>query len=150
MTLAAPNALRADDAGAETALRLRLAREQQRLESLARYGGAWRARVQQRREVQRLRRALKWYEKRAMGRDAFILKRGIITEALVTASATALGFALRPRTSDRDWMIDFLVLSLVIGGIAGLFGSVGVWDSEEANLGRCLTAETEANEAKAS
>jgi hypothetical protein len=30
--------------------------------SRARQGGSWRARFQRRRELQRLRRALKWYE----------------------------------------------------------------------------------------
>ncbi|HET8701828.1 MAG TPA: hypothetical protein VFL97_09210 [Nitrococcus sp.] len=150
MTSTTLNPPHADDAGAGTALQLRLAREQEHLESLARQGGAWRARFRQRRELQRLRRALKWYETRAMGRDAFILKRGIITEALVAASWTALGFVLHPRTRDRDWMIDLLVFSLVIGGMAGLFGSVRLWDHEEANLQRWLTAETEAKAVKAS
>jgi hypothetical protein len=150
MTSTTLNALQADDAGAGTALQLRLAREQERLESLARQGGAWRTRFHQRRELQRLRRALKWYETRAMGRDAFILKRGIITEALVATSATALGFALHPWTRDRAGMVNFLVFTLVMGGMFGLFGSVGLWDREEADLRRCLTAESEAREVKLS
>jgi hypothetical protein len=47
-------------------------------------------------------------------------------------------------TRDHDWMVDFLGLSLVIGGMLGLFGSVAMWDRQEANLQRCLTVETEA------
>lgn len=141
MTDASPSLLRAEVAGAETVLRQHLVHEEEQLDRLARLGGAWRARFQQRKQLRQLRQALKWCETRQMGRDAFIVKRGILTEAVLTGSATLLGFLFHPWVRDPQGMVDFFVVTLVLGGLAGLFGSVALWDREEANLTECLAGE---------
>lgn len=80
--------------------------------------------------------ASRWLEKRRIGRDAHIVRRGIVFGALGAAATSLLDIALAPSTGSEGGGVDLLILSVAPGGVAGILAEVSRWDSEEANLRR--------------
>ncbi len=130
----------------EHLLRTLLEREQRHLDQFRLGGSSWYLRYRQRGRVSRARKALAWAERRLVGQDAFVLRRGLLEHGLGVGVVTALLAFIAGGFSDAQRAVDSAIIAAVGGAIGGLLGAIRTWDRAEAAFARALTdARAQAN-----
>jgi len=115
-----------------------LQRERLKLQQLESQGGAWLARLRQRRKVRRANKALAWSKIRLLGQESFVLRRGLLTHGSWTFAASLLGWFIWGGVHTRSDALDGVFLALFCGAIAGGLGGIVEWDRREREFGETV------------